>query len=291
MILYVDGSFVEHGETGIDPLARGCLLGEGVFETVRVERRHLCWFEDHYARLGAGARALDIPFSLPMEELHAIAEQVVDSNECDDGRLRITLLAGESGSDPFAHAERSVLVVSVAGRRPGLAEELRERGLAVGLGTLRVNQTSPLARIKSVNYADRILARREAIAAGLDDLLLRNIDGTIVTATAANLFIVDAEGTVATPPVPSGALPGIMRKRLLRLGAELGFTMRERTIDMDELTAAREAFLTNVLIEVMPVVRIAGWMVGREGQHPVARQLMDAHRAEVERTVEAARHG
>lgn len=291
MILYADGSFVEHGEAGIDPLARGCLLGEGVFETVRVERRHLCWFEDHYARLGAGARALDIPFAVPLDELHAIAEQVVDGNECDDGRLRITLLAGESGSDPFARAERSILVVSIAGRRPEIAEELRERGLVAGIGTVRVNQTSPLARVKSVNYADRILARREAANAGLDDLLLRNTDGALVTATTANLFVVEAEGALVTPPVPSGALPGVMRKRVLRLAAELGLAVRERTIDIDELSAAREVFVTNVLIEVMPVARVAGWQVGRDGTHRVAQRLMDAHRAELAKAFEAARHG
>jgi branched-chain amino acid aminotransferase len=106
--------------------------------------------------------------------------------------------------------------------------------------TVRRNEFSPLARIKSLNYLDAILARQEAAARGADDALLLSTRGQVAEASAANLFVL-LDGALVTPPVEDGALPGVMRQVLLDAGAA------ERPLAPADLVGVEEIFLTNAL--------------------------------------------
>ncbi len=105
----------------------------------------------------------------------------------------------------------------------------------------RRNETSPLSRIKSLNYLDSILARQEAAEKGADDALLLNTNGFLAEATAANVFLL-ISGQLVTPPLTDGALPGIRRALLLETG-----TVIEQRISTADLARAESGFLANVL--------------------------------------------
>jgi branched-chain amino acid aminotransferase len=137
--------------------------------------------------------------------------------------------------------------------------------LIVAHGTRR-DETSPLARVKSLGYLGNILARQEAVAAGADDAVLLNTQGRIAETTVANIFCLIAGGLV-TPPISEGALPGVMRAEVIRLARA-----EERPISVAELEQSSEIFVTNAL-GIRPVVRLNGHDVG-DGAPGLITQLL-----------------
>ena len=120
---------------------------------------------------------------------------------------------------------------------------------------IRRNEHSPLSQLKSLAYLDNILALREADAAGCDEAILLNTAGRIAGGSRSNLFLV-LDGTVTTPPPSEGLLPGIARQTVLALAAKHGIPAREAALAPADLAKASEAFLTNSLLEVLPVTRL-----------------------------------
>jgi len=146
---------------------------------------------------------------------------------------------------------------------------------------IRRNEHSPSATIKSLNYLDNILARRQAEQAGADEALLFNTAGNLAEASTANLFIVH-EGTLQTPPISEGALPGITRSVVLELALKLGIPTEETSIAADDLQRAEEAFLTNSIIEIRPLLQVEGQWLGNGDVGEITRALHGAYRAAVE---------
>ena len=158
--------------------------------------------------------------------------------------------------------------------------ERYERGIALVTASVRRNADSPLPGHKTLNYLESLLAKTEAKEAGADDALLLNTRGEVAEAASSNLFIVRGERLV-TPPVDAAILPGITRRQVLRLAAALGIEAAERAIQPDELPAADEAFLTNAIVEALPVRTLDGQPIGNVTPGPLTRRLHAAYRDKV----------
>jgi branched-subunit amino acid aminotransferase/4-amino-4-deoxychorismate lyase len=130
--------------------------------------------------------------------------------------------------------------------------------------------------VKSLSYADNVLARLEARRRGADDAVLLNTAGEVCCASAANLFVVKG-GTLVTPSVESGALPGITRRCLLGLAAARGLTVREASVLPEDLWAADEAFITNTVIGVAGLASVEGRPIG-DGRPGEMTRLLAADR-------------
>ncbi len=143
------------------------------------------------------------------------------------------------------------------------------------------NEHSPLARVKSLNYLDNVLARREAKARRVDDAQLLNTAGGLACASAANLFLL-VDDALITPSVTSGALPGTVRGLIAaELAPRIGLEVVERAVGPEELRAADEAFLTNALMGIVPLTEVEDALPIRTGiPGPVTLKL----RAELERS-------
>jgi branched-subunit amino acid aminotransferase/4-amino-4-deoxychorismate lyase len=122
-----------------------------------------------------------------------------------------------------------------------------------------------------------MLARQEARAAGVDEALCLNEKGFLAEASMSNIFLV-TDGILKTPVKESGILPGITRETVLELASQLGINSVEHNIRLDELFQAQEAFLTNSLIEVMPLTEVGGRPVGSGKPGLITRKLMAAYR-------------
>ncbi|TAK56459.1 MAG: branched-chain amino acid aminotransferase, partial [Dehalococcoidia bacterium] len=162
-------------------------------------------------------------------------------------------------------------------------ESLYPRGASAVVADVRRNETSPLSRLKTLNYLNNLLARRAARAAGADEALFLNTRGDVAEGAASNVFIVRGR-ELLTPPASAGALPGIARATVLELAPTLGLTPRESTLTLDSIRTADEAFLTNSLMEVLPLVRLDGAPIagGRPGS--ATQSLRAAYRALVSST-------
>lgn len=281
-LIALNGEFVELESARVPATDAGFLLGDGVFETIRVEGGQLLGAADHFARLARGVRVLEIPYKVDSEHLLALSHQVLDANGRTEARLRITVTRGALRGNPIAESEGEPTEVIAAAPLPPDPLEDGRTGWSALLAPNPRNERSPAAAIKCTSYIESLLARRVAQRAEFDEAIVLNTRGTIAEASMANLFLVSG-GELRTPPVEDGALPGTMRARVLRAARRLEIPTHEETLSVEELFAADEVFLTNAMIQIVPLERLGERMLSvPEAKRSVAQRLLHAIRQEVE---------
>jgi branched-subunit amino acid aminotransferase/4-amino-4-deoxychorismate lyase len=201
----------------------------------------------------------------------------IQANQLSEARVRITISIGEGGMVPDPSTCNKPTVLILAGHYQPYPEQVYQKGFRAVVSSIRRNSGSPLSRLKSANYLESILARQEARAAGVDEALCLNEKGLLAEASMSNIFLV-TDGILRTPGQESGILPGITRETILELASPLGINTLEHDIRLDELSQAQEAFLTNSLIEVMPLTEIDGKPIGSGRPGSVTKRLMVAYR-------------
>lgn len=246
-VVWLNGRLSAEDEARIAPADRGLLLGDGLFETLRVAGEHPVRLDRHLARLRAGAAVLGLPVPLDDAGLAAAMAALLRRCGLEDASLRLTLTRGPGPRGLLPPAEPAPTLLITAAPLPPPLPPAR---VVVARDTRR-NEHSPLARIKSLSYLDGVLARQEAARCGADDALLLNTAGRVAEASAANLFLV-LDGVMVTPPVSEGALPGVMRAAVMEATAVV-----ERPVTVEDLDRAEEVFLTSSL-GVRSVVMVEG---------------------------------
>lgn len=222
-------------------------LGHGVFDTLLAQDGRIVKGKAHFERLARHAAILGI--SVPGNLLDIAESEITRHALRGRFRLRTTVTAGDGSPGlalPHIINPRIVMTLSPA------PDPAKLPPLRAVFANIRRNETSPLSRIKSVNYGDSILAFNEARARGADDAIFLNMKGLVACATAANIFARLSDGTLATPPLSDGAMDGIVRAELVEKGAA------ERSLAPEDLLSAKEVFLTNSLIEARSVISIEG---------------------------------
>jgi branched-chain amino acid aminotransferase len=259
-IAWVNGRIVEADTPAVAATDRGFMYGEGLFETVRAYGGRIFRLEQHLARmwqavceLNLGAQASRLP--------QAVCETLAASG-LRDAVVRITITP-----------DTSVVLVRPLSLPP---PEQYERGCLAITVPAAIVPTSPLRRLKSLNYLDKLLAQREAEAAGAHEAILVDPDGCIVEAARRNVFAVIG-GSAVTPPLSRGLLPGITRAAVMQAAARIGLACEERDITREELLGAEECFLTSSVAEILPVASVDGTASCAPG--PVTAALTKAYRA------------
>ncbi len=226
--------------------ARGIAHGDGVFETMRVHRGTVAWWDAHWQRLSRGAQRLHLV--LPALE-QARAEAAALFEDCGDGVLKLLLTRGGGGrgysvsktADPLWMLSRSPM-----------PPEFSRQGMALHICRTRLAAQPALAGIKHCNRLEQILAKAECDEAGADEGLMLDMDGNVISATAANLFVLQGRQWL-TPPVDRCGIAGVCRLHLLtQLDA------REQQLSMEDLEVAEAVFLCNAVRGILPVAHIGG---------------------------------
>lgn len=267
--IHLNGRLVDTSEARIDPADRGLLLADGLFETLRADGGRPFCLEAHLMRLASGAAFLGLPVP-PAAAVAAAIQETLAANGLAEASIRVTLTrgAGPRGLLPPAEVRPTLMVAA----HP--LPTARPDTMSASLASIRRNEHSPLAQLKSLAYLDNILALREAVAASCDEAILLNTAGRIAGGSRSNLFLV-LDGVVTTPPPSEGLLPGIARQTVLSLAARHRLPARETVLSLADLMRASEAFLTNSLLEVMPLTRLQDRALP-EG--PVAAKLRRLYR-------------
>ncbi len=264
------------GEAAVDPRDRGFTLGDGLFETMRVRGGAVLRIERHLSRLRAGAAVLGLSPLPKDEDLTDAIARTLAANGLTDAAVRLTVSRGipeRRGLLPEAEASPSLVVH--AEPFTGYPADLYDRGVRAVISGIPRNEHSPLARVKSLNYLDNVLARREAQARGADDALLLNTAGDLTCASAANLFLL-LDASLVTPSVASGALAGTLRALVAaELAPRAGLEVVERAVRPEELRAAEEVFLTNALLGIVPLTEVDGLPIGTGGPGSISAELLD----------------
>jgi branched-chain amino acid aminotransferase len=154
-----------------------------------------------------------------------------------------------------------------------------EQGIRVAAVGVRRNHPSALdPAIKSGNLLNNILAAREAHSRGAEEAILLNLEGFLAEGATSNVFVV-RDGTILTPPLSAGILPGITREVLLERLAALGLSFREMPLRLDDLLSADEAFLTSTTREVVPVRQVDEHVIASGTPGPLTRRALEVFRA------------
>jgi branched-chain amino acid aminotransferase group I len=274
-IVYLNGSLVPRSQARISPLDYGFLYGFGLFETMRAYEGRVFRLDRHLNRLVHSAEVLGLPVG--MTDLKSAVMATIQANQLGDARVRITISIGEGGMVPDPSTCDKPTVLILAGHYQPFPQQVYEKGFRAIVSSIRRNSQSPLSKLKSANYLESILARQEARAAGVDEALCLNEKGLLAEASMSNIFLV-TNSILRTPGQDSGILPGITREAILELAPSLTISTLENDIRLDELFQAQEAFLTNSLIEVMPLTEIDGKPIGSGRPGPLTKRLAIAYK-------------
>ncbi|MFH1675110.1 MAG: aminotransferase class IV [Pseudomonadota bacterium] len=227
---------------------RTLAFGEGLFETFRVyPGRKICFVEEHLERMATGCRFFDIPFSLE-EAKKALFSSLNTIPEGKDVRLRLNLIT--YGSDTVEKVDFSTEWQPL----PDMSGWKKE-GVKIGLASFRRFSGSPLVRFKTTSYLENITNFRQARCRGFFDAIFANEVGEITEGSISNIFFIK-EDLLITPPVESGLLPGITRKKIIELCHASGLSVNETRITLADLDQFESAFVTNSVVEILSVVTI-----------------------------------
>lgn len=283
---YLNGRVQNLEEAQVPAMDAGLLLGAGLFETLRAYDRFIFRLGDHLDRLEASAEVLEIPIEETREELERAVGRVLRENALQDARLRMTITRGPLPGEDATGTSRPTCLVT-AGRMTPYPDELYANGMTVTVSDVRANHTDPTVRHKTTGYMTNLLILRDAHSKGAHEAIRLNGPGRLAEGAISNVFLV-ADGSLVTPPVEEGCLPGIARKVVLELAEAEGIAAEQRPIEGPELLEADEVFLTNTIMEIMPVGRIERHPVGGDEPGEVTRRLMELYRDKVAEEREAA---
>jgi branched-chain amino acid aminotransferase len=278
MLIYVDGKLVPKDEAKISVFDHGFLYGDGVFEGIRVYEGNVFRMKEHVERLYESAKtiALDIPMS--PEELTQATLDTVAANGLRDAYIRLVVSRGpgDLGIDPTKCTKPSLVII--VGNIVLYPDELYKSGISLVTSSVpRIPNQCLDPRVKSLNYLNNIMAKIEALQAGVPEALMLNRSGRVAECTADNIFIV-RRGKLRTPDLMEGALGGVTRFAVLQLADEAGIKTKEQVLGLHDLYNAQECFLTGTGAEIMPVVSIDGRTIGNGKPGETTLDLLERFR-------------
>ena len=271
--VWIDGKLYDKQDAKISVYDHGLLYGDGVFEGIRVYGKKIFECETHLKRLYDSARAIRMVIPIASAQLKEAIEQTISANGFTDCYLRVIVTRGAGclGLSPAKCPTPSVIIIAdTIELYPG---EMYEKGMAIITATVIRNHPNAVSpRIKSLNYLNNILAKIEAMDAGVPEAILLNHEGNVAECSGDNIFIV-RDGQVQTPTTADGILEGITRKVLLDICRKLNVPCIEKTLQRHDLYVADECFLTGTAAEVVPVTKIDGRPIGDGRVGPITTKL------------------
>ena len=308
--IWMNGELLSPEKACVSVYDHGLLYGDGVFEGIRAYNGRIFKLATHLRRLWESAQAIRLAIPYSVEVLAKAVRQTVEANDCLNGyiRLCVTRGVGTLGLNPLLCKDPTVFII--ADTITLYPQELYEKGMSViTAATIRNHPAALSPRIKSMNYLNNIMAKLEALDAGLVEAVMLNHQGYVAECTGDNLFIVknhaatigthsssmdhsDSDpgpnaadkpetrmGTKAvliTPPLSAGVLEGVTRNEVIRLAFEEDIRFQEADLTRHDLYTADEMFLTGTAAEIIPVTGVDGRIIGNGKPGPVTDALTHA---------------
>jgi 4-amino-4-deoxychorismate lyase len=240
-------------DAAVDPLDRGLLYGDGLFETVAVVGGRPRFIDWHFERLGGGARALGFP-APDLDALRTDLARVATGPRCVV-KLILTRGIGERGYRPPRDARPTRIVA--ASPWPLGPPEAATKGVRLGWCRMRLARNGALAGLKHLNRLEQVLARCEWDDGAMDEGLMQDDRGRVIAATQSNLFAL-IDGSWATPRLDECGVAGVMRRAFRAWCERQGTVVVERTLEVADIASATSLVLTNALIGAWPVATLDG---------------------------------
>ena len=270
MDIFLNGKFLPEAEAVVPLNDRGFLLGDGLFETMRVIGGKPFRFAQHLERMTRGAEFLKIKCPFTPKELQKFAEQLIEQNKMPDAILRVTLTRGpgERGYLPADDSQPTVAMTLHPAPPPDGPVQWH-----LITSSFRIPAADPLASFKTTSKVLHVMARMEAAEKGADEALLVNTNGEVAETASGNIFWIYHD-SVCTVPTGRGVLPGITRAVVLEICQALGLETNKCVIKPEALRHSEGIFVTQSALGIVPVAAFDGETVAPS---PLVDQIAHAY--------------
>jgi aminodeoxychorismate lyase len=256
VLVFLNGKYLPEAEAVVPLNDRGFLLGDGLFETLRVANGRPFRLAQHLERLARGADFLKIKPPFTPKEIQRFAEQLIAQNELSNAVLRLTLTRGPGGRGYSPkNSGPPTLAMTLHPLPPASPDEPWQWSLVTS--SFRIPAGDALAAFKTSSKILNVLARAEAEENGADEALLVNTNGEVAETAGGNIFWV-YQDKICTVPTGRGVLPGITRAVVLEICQSLGLETNKRIIKPEQLRNAEGIFVTQSALGVVPVASFDG---------------------------------
>ncbi|HHT9116885.1 MAG TPA: aminodeoxychorismate lyase, partial [Candidatus Wunengus californicus] len=276
--IFLNDKIVKDTEGLLSTLDRGFLYGDGLFETLRTYGKTPFRLEDHVARLSNSAQYFNIPFHYTSQQIRQIIEHLLTENNLKDAYIRMTLSRGLGFNGLIPTGTCAPTFVIHTKPLAAYPASLYKTGVLLITSHIRRSATCPISCHKTLNFLTNYLIKRKASEKGAHDALILNTDNHIAECAVSNIFVVE-KNTVITPSLKANVLPGITRKIVLELCKENGIHASEELFGLERVFGASEVFITNALMEIMPVSKIDGYAVGKLVPGTITKLLHDKYKS------------
>ena len=288
ILIYVNGAMKPRNEAVVSVFDSGFVLGDGVWEGLRVSEGHPAFLDQHLDRLYEGAKAIALDIGLDRDALTRAVYATLEANRMRDGvHVRLMVTRGVKRTpyqDPRVTIGPATIVIIPEHKDP--LPDTVERGLK--LFTVHVRRGYPDVQDPKLNSHSKlncITACIQAYTAGADEALMLDPHGFVATCNSTHFFIV-RKGEVWTS-TGMYCLGGITRGNVLAICRENGIASFEKSFSLTDVYGADEAFVTGTFAGVVPVHTIDGRTIGDGRRGPVVERLQSLYRALVARDVGA----
>lgn len=287
VVVWVNGELKPRAEAVVSVFDSGFVLGDGVWEGLRIHQGHPAFIDQHLDRLFSGARALMLDIGLTRAELIGAIYQTLAANQMRDGvHLRLMVTRGVK-STPYQDPRVTIgpaTVVLIAEHKDPLPEVV-ENGIT--LFTTHVRRANPDTLDPKLNAHSKlndITACIQAYTAGADEALMLDPQGFVATCNSTHFFIVTPGGEVWTSD-GRYCLGGITRANVLEVCRRNDIPRRETTFSLTDVYSASEAFVTGTYAGVIPVRSVDGRTIGTGGRGPMVQRLQQLYAAHIDADV------
>ncbi len=279
--IWMNGTFVKWDDAKVHILTHTLHYGTGVFEGIRCYKAEdgsaVFRLSEHVSRLFESAHICQMEMPFTREAVAGAILETIRVNKIDACYIRPLAFLGYGAMGIFPKENPVQISVAVWPWGSYLGEDGIKNGIRVKISSYtRPQVNSTMVRSKTTaNYANSLLAKREALKDGYDEALLLDTDGYVAEGSGENVFMV-RKGVIKTPPLTS-ILEGITRDTVMQLAAERGMKLVEERFTRDELYIADEAFFSGTAAELTPIREVDNRTIGTGKPGPVTKELQAAY--------------
>ena len=278
VLVYVNGAFVPRNEARVSVFDSGFVLGDGVWEGLRLVNGRLISLDAHLDRLFEGARSIALDIGLPRDGVVRAVEETLSRNGMTDGahiRLMVTRgLKKTPNQDPRFVIGPATVVIVAEFKTPN--PQAKARGLSLFTSAFRTSGPDVFdLRLNSHSRLNLIQALIQAINAGADEALMLDPRGFVASCNSTNFFIV--RGRELWTSTSAYSFKGITQANVVAAWRAAGGVARECDFTLAQVYSAEEAFVTGTLGGVTPVTKVDGRLIGDGTPGPVTREVSEAY--------------
>ena len=271
--IYIDGQFFPRADAKVSVMDSGYLLGDGVWEGIRLYNNHLIHLEKHLERLYEGAEAIQMDIGVSKSEMKSALERTLKKNEMiSDVHIRLIVSRGIK-STPYQHPKVTIghptIVIIPEYKKP--SPRLKIEGITLGtVSTIRSNLTQD-PRINSLSKHNCIAACIEADKIGVDEGLMLDPEGYVSTCNSTNFFMITSNEVWTSNG--QHCLNGVTRHSVIDICKKKQVPIKEKQFSINEVHKADEVFVTGTFAGIIPVKSVDGNTIGNGTRGPLTEKL------------------